>query len=56
METNNLEAVTGDVFLKISQNSQKNTCVRVSLFNKVAGLWHRNFPVNFSEFLGGHFL
>ena len=26
------------VFLKISQNSQKNTCVRVSFFNKVAGL------------------
>ena len=45
--------------LKISQNSQENTCARVS-FNKVAGLrsaklfkkrlWHRCFPVNFAEF------
>ena len=26
------------VFLKISKNSQKNTCVRVSFFNKVATL------------------
>ena len=43
------------MFLKISDNSQENTCVRES-FNKVAGLtsafllkrglWHRYFPVN----------
>ena len=42
--------------LKISQNSQEKTCVRV-FFNKAAGLrpatllkkrlWHRCFPVNF---------
>ena len=49
----------GNVFLKISKNSQENTCTRVS-FNKVAGaeacnftkrLWHRCFPVNFEKFL-----
>ena len=65
-----LEAATRDVlwknvFLEISQNSQENTCSRVS-FNKVAGLrsatlikkrfWHRCFPVNFAEFLRTHFL
>ena len=27
------------VFLEISQNSQENTCVRVSFFNKVAGAY-----------------
>ena len=26
------------MFLEISQNSQEKTCVRVSFFNKVAGL------------------
>ena len=26
------------VFLEISQNSQENTCTRVSFFNKVVGL------------------
>ena len=26
------------VFLEISQNSQENTCARVSFFNNVAGL------------------
>ena len=49
------------VFLKISQNSQKNTCARV-FFNKVTGLspatlfkkrlWHRWFSC---EFLGTPF-
>ena len=48
------------VFLKISQNSQENTCARV-FFNKGAGLrpatlfkkglWHRCFSVNFAKFL-----
>ena len=53
------------VFLKISQNSQKNTCARVSFLIKlqaIAGvlrrsatllkkrLWHRCFPVNFAKF------
>ena len=28
------------VLLEISQNSQENTCARVSFFNKVAGLRH----------------
>ena len=49
------------VFLEISQNSQENTCARVSFFNKVAGLrpatllkkrlWNRCFPANFTKFL-----
>ena len=49
------------MFIKISQNSQLNTCARVSVFNKVAGLspatlwkqrlWHRSFPVNFAKCL-----
>ena len=48
------------VFLKISQNSQENTCARV-FFNKVSVLrpatllkkkhWHRCFPMNFGKFL-----
>ena len=43
-------------FLKISQNSQENTCARVSFLIKVAErelqkrLWHRCFPVNFEKF------
>ena len=32
------------VFLEISQNSQENTCARISF-------WHRCFPVNFVRFL-----
>ena len=49
------------LFLKISQNSQKNTCATVSFLNKVVRLrlttlskkrlWHRCFPVNFDKFL-----
>ena len=27
------------MFLKISQNSQENTCSRVSIFDKLAGCW-----------------
>ena len=49
------------VFLKISQNSQENTCTRVSsrlrsttLLKK--RLWHRCFPVNFVKFLRTPFL
>ena len=48
------------VFLKNSQNSQENTCVR-DFLNKVTSLWpatlfkkrlsHRSFPVNFAKFL-----
>ena len=45
------------VFLKILQNSQENTCIRVflpaawglQLYWK--RLWHRYFPVNFVKFL-----
>ena len=54
------------VILKISQNSQENTCARVSFFNKVASLrpatllkkrlWHRCFPVNFAKSLRTPFL
>ena len=53
------------MFLEISQNSQENTCTRVS-FNKVTGqrpttllrkrLWNRCFPVNFATFLKTPFL
>ena len=53
------------VFLEISQNSQENTCARVSLLI-VAGLrsatllkkrlWRRCFPVNFAKFLRTPFL
>ena len=39
------------LFLKISQNSQENTCAKVSFLNKVAGPWHRNFSGNFLQFL-----
>ena len=48
------------VFLEISQNSQENTCARVSFlitfFNKSATLlkkrlWHSYFPVNYAKFL-----
>ena len=49
------------MLLGVSQNSQENTCPRVSFFNKVAGLspatlskkrpWHMCFPANFAKFL-----
>ena len=48
------------VFLEISQNSQENTCARVSFLIKLQArpstllkkrLWHRCFPVNFENFL-----
>ena len=42
------------VFLAISQNSQENTCARVSSLKK--RLRHRCFPVNFAKFLGTRFL
>ena len=52
------------VFLKNSQNSQENTCTRIS-FNKVAGLrpanvlqrlFRRCFPINFVKFFRTPFL
>ena len=48
------------VSLETSQNSQENTCARVSLLIKLQAapatllkkrLWHRCFPVNFAKFL-----
>ena len=47
------------MFLEISQNSQENTCVRVSFLIKLKApatllknrFWHRFFPVNFAKFL-----
>ena len=52
------------LFLEISQNSQKNTCARVSFLIKLQArpvtllkkrLWHRCFPVNFMKFLRAPF-
>ena len=42
------------LFLKISQNSQENTCARASFLIKV--FLHRCFPVNFANFLRTPFL
>ena len=43
------------VFLEISQNSQENTCTKVSfLLRKI--LWHSCFAVNFVKFLRKAFL
>ena len=43
------------VFLEISQNSQENTCARVSGLRSVTllkqRLWHRCFPMYFAKFL-----
>ena len=53
------------VFLEISQNSQENTCSRVSFLIKLQAsclklyekrLWHRCFPVNLAKFLWMPFL
>ena len=52
------------VFLKISQNSQKNTCARVAFLIKLQALvctfinnrlWHRCFLVNFDKLLRAPF-
>ena len=53
-------------FLEISQNSQENTCVRVSFLTKLQAsglqlyfknrLWHTCFPVNFAKFFRTLFL
>ena len=56
-----------NVFLELSQNSQENTCARVSLLIKLQaeakacnfikkGMWYRYLPVNFVKFLGTLFL
>ena len=52
------------VFLEISQNSQENTCARVTFLVNCRRpatllkkkLWNRCFPVNFPKFLGTLFL
>ena len=49
------------MFLKISQNSQENTCAWVSCRWRPATLskirlWHRCFPVNFTKFVKNTFL
>ena len=58
------------VFLEISQNSQENTCARVSILIKLLlkykytlkytllkqRLWHRCFPVDLAKFLRTPFL
>ena len=54
------------MFLEISQNSQENTCTKVSFFTKVVGLRpatlskrrprHRYSPVNFVKFLRTTFI
>ena len=50
------------MFLEISQNSQENTCARVSFLIKLRAtllkkrLWHRCFPLNFAKFLRTLFL
>ena len=64
------EAATGGVllgkmFLEISQNSQVNTCDRVSFLIQLQAwawnfikkrLWHKCFPVSFAKFLRTFFL
>ena len=53
------------MFLEILQNSQENTCARVSFLIKLQAVpatllkkrfWHGCFPVNFAKFLRTHFL
>ena len=40
------------VFLEISQNSQENTCAKVSFLIKLqVEAWHWCFPVNLKKFL-----
>ena len=63
-----LEVSVEKMFLEISRNSQGNTCTRVSFLIKLQAwglmpatllkkrLWHRCFPVNFTQFLRTLFL
>ena len=53
------------VFLKISQNSSENTCIRVSVLIKLLvsacnfikkRFWHRCFPMNSAKFSRARFL
>ena len=45
-----------NVFWKLSQNSQENTCTRVSFLIKLQAEEHRCFPVNFAKFSKTPFL
>ena len=50
------DVLSKQVFLEISQNSQENTCARVSFLTKSATLlkkrlWHTSFPVTYANFL-----
>ena len=47
-----------NVFLIISQNSQENTCARVSFWVSLLKkrIWHRCFPVKFVKFIRKSFL
>ena len=59
--SNRSKVAAGINLEKISQNSQENTCIGVSFFNKITGLrpatllkkklWQTCFPVNFVKFL-----
>ena len=53
-----------EVFLRISQNSQENFCVKISFLVKLQAepatllkriLWHRCYAVNFAKFLRTYF-
>ena len=65
--SSHLEVFVKKVFLEISENSQENTCVRVSFLVKLQTFmrpatllkkrfWHRCFPVNFAKFIKTRFL
>ena len=45
------EATGGVLYKKVLQNSQEKIFARVSFFFLKRRLWHRYFPVNFSNFL-----
>ena len=64
--SSHLEVFVKKVFLEILENSQEDTCVRVSFLIKLQTfmrpatllkkrLWHRCFPVNFAKFIKTRF-
>ena len=62
-KSNHRRCFTKKVSLKISQNSQENTCARVSFSIKLLKrlslkkrTWHRCFPVKFAKYLRTPFL
>ena len=46
---------SGGVLINFAKFTGKHLC-QSQFFNKVAGLWHRCFPVNFAKFLRTPFL